>query len=92
SATANLLVPIAVTLAGSGAVAVSPALAAVVIAGGCSLAMALPVSTPPNAVAYATGVVSARDLLAIGAVVGLVGGALVAGLAPPVWEALGLLP
>ncbi|MDY7099808.1 MAG: DASS family sodium-coupled anion symporter [Actinomycetota bacterium] len=92
SATANLLIPIGVTLAVSGAVDLEPAFAGVVIAVACSLAMALPVSTPPNAVAYATGMVETRDLAAVGLVVGAVGSLLVIFVAPPLWDALGLLP
>lgn len=92
SATANLLIPIGVSLAASSAIDLDPALAAVVIAVACSLAMALPVSTPPNAIAFATGAVETRDLARIGIVLGAIGAALVAFVAPPVWDALGLLP
>ena len=91
SATANLLVPIGLTVAASAAVAIDPVLAGVLIAVGCSLAMMLPVSTPPNAVAYATGSVKTTDMAAVGAVVGVVGLLVFVLLAPPVWEALGLL-
>lgn len=92
SATANLLVPIGVTLAVSGAIGIEPALAGVVIAVACSLAMALPVSTPPNAIAYATGMVTTRDLALVGAAVGTVGTGLLVTVAPAMWDALGLLP
>jgi sodium-dependent dicarboxylate transporter 2/3/5 len=81
-----------VSLAVSGAVDLEPALAAVIIAVACSLAMALPVSTPPNAVAYATGLVETRDLVFVGAATGAVGTLLVVFVAPPLWQALGLLP
>ena len=92
SATANLLIPIGVSLATAEAIDLDPALAAVVIAVACSLAMALPVSTPPNAIAFATGSVATRDLARTGIVLGAVGAVLVAFAAPPVWDALGLLP
>jgi sodium-dependent dicarboxylate transporter 2/3/5 len=92
SATANLLIPIGVTLAVSGTADLEPAFAAVIIAVACSLAMALPVSTPPNAIAYATGLVATRDQVVVGAAVGALGTVLVAFVAPPLWEALGLLP
>lgn len=39
----------------------------------CSLAMALPVSTPPNAMAYATGLLANRQLLQIGALISGIG-------------------
>ncbi len=92
SATANLLIPIGVSLALSAGVDIEPALAGVVIAIACSLAMALPVSTPPNAVAYATGFVETKDLAIVGLIVGLVGVTLLVLVAPPVWHALDLLP
>jgi len=92
SATANLLIPIGVSLATAEAIDLDPALAAVVIAVACSMAMALPVSTPPNAIAFATGAVTTRDLARTGIVLGAVGAVLVAFVLPPLWEALGLLP
>ena len=91
SATANLVVPIGVSLATSAAVDLDPLLAGVIIAMSCSLAMALPISTPPNAIAYASGLVETKDLAVVGAVVGAVGLVLVLYVAPPVWEAVGLL-
>ena len=91
SATANLVVPIGVSLATSAAVDLDPLLAGIIIAMSCSLAMSLPISTPPNAIAYASGHVETRDLAIIGAGVGVLGLVLVVYVAPPVWEAVGLL-
>jgi solute carrier family 13 (sodium-dependent dicarboxylate transporter), member 2/3/5 len=91
SATANLLIPIGLVVASSAAVAIDPLLAGILIAMGCSLAMALPISTPPNAIAYATGQVSTTHMALIGGIVAVVGLATFAYLAPPVWRALGLL-
>lgn len=91
SATANLLVPIGISLAASEAVDLDPLVAGLVIALACSLAMALPVSTPPNAVAYASGDIRTGDLARVGLVVGAVGVLLVIFVAPPVWRAVGLL-
>ncbi len=45
-----------------------------------SLGMSLPISTPPNALAHATGVITTKDLIKIGVVLGLVGFALLMGL------------
>lgn len=92
SAVANLLVPIGITLASSPAVALSPLLAGTLIAVGCSLAMALPVSTPPNSVAYATGAIRTKDLARVGLPVGLAGAALIAVVGPLWWDLLGMLP
>jgi sodium-dependent dicarboxylate transporter 2/3/5 len=41
------------------------------IALGCSAAMALPISTPPNAIAFASGRVTGRDFLMPGLIAGL---------------------
>lgn len=90
SATANLLVPIGLTLAMSDAVAVDPLLAGIIIAVGCSLAMALPISTPPNAIAYATGAVRTKDLAVVGLLVGAIGLVLFLAVAPLWWNLLGI--
>jgi sodium-dependent dicarboxylate transporter 2/3/5 len=58
SATANLLIPIAI-----GVSAVEPRTGAVVIALASSAAMILPISTPPNAIAYGSGFVNVRDMM-----------------------------
>ena len=89
SATANLLVPLALTLATT--LPIDATAVGVVVALACSLAMALPISTPPNAVAYATGEVSTRQMATSGLVIGGAGAALVAFVLPTVWDGLGLL-
>src|SRR5690606_32047988 len=91
SATANLVAPIGIGIAASGVVDLAPLLVGVIIAMTCSLAMALPISTPPNAVAYASGQVETRDMARVGLIVGAVGIVVVAGVAPPIWQALGLV-
>ena len=91
SATANLLIPIGISLALSDAVDLDPLLVGLLIALSCSLAMALPVSTPPNAVAYASGEIETKDMAIIGLLVGAVGIVLVVFVMPPIWEGLGLL-
>ncbi len=47
--------------------------AGVAVALGASLAMGLPVSTPPNAVSFAAGGLTVRDFLRMGVIVGVVG-------------------
>lgn len=69
TATANLLVPMALAL-GDPALAAPCALAT---AFGSSLAVGLPVSTPPVLLAHATGFVKPGELAMIGVVVGVVG-------------------
>lgn len=46
------------------------------IAVSASLAMMLPISTPPNALAHATGMVRQRDMEKVGVLIGIVGLAL----------------
>ncbi len=91
SATANLMVPIGISLALSDAVDLEPLLAGLLLALSCSLAMALPVSTPPNAVAYASGEIETRDMATVGIIVGVIGIVLVVFVMPPIWNGLGLL-
>ncbi len=91
SATANLMAPIGISLAVSDVVDLDPLLAGLLIAMACSLAMALPVSTPPNAVAYASGAIDSKDLAIVGIMIGALGLVLVVFVMPPIWRALGLL-
>lgn len=77
TATANLLVPIVLALA---LTVPERAQLAVLCALGCSFAMAMPVSTPPNAIAFATGEVRASSLLKLGGLVSIFsGGVLIVG-------------
>ncbi len=91
SATANLLAPVGISLALSDAVDLDPLLAGLLIAMACSLAMALPVSTPPNAVAYASGSIETKDMATVGLIIGGLGLAMVVFVMPPIWRAVGLL-
>ncbi|WP_084127381.1 DASS family sodium-coupled anion symporter [Demequina sp. NBRC 110054] len=76
TATAALLLPLVAAMGASlpaladvgGAL---PALLMTTFA--CSLAMALPVSTPPNSLAYSTGKVTTMDMVRVGVPLGVVG-------------------
>lgn len=80
TATANLLMPILGALAVGMKDAIEPYGGAVTmlvgVAVASSLAMAMPISTPPNALAHATGVTEQKDLAKIGIPVGVLGIAL----------------
>jgi len=66
TAAANILVPIGLVVgAGSEAATVIP------LAIGASAAMCLPISTPPNAIAYGTGQVTSKDMIQGGIWIGL---------------------
>jgi sodium-dependent dicarboxylate transporter 2/3/5 len=64
TATANLLIPIFLALAGS--TSAHPALPAVAAMLGCSLAFCLPVATPPNAIVYGSGLVPLPQMIRLG--------------------------
>ncbi len=76
TATANLMLPVIsalgaslpsiIPLGGSKMLILTATLAA-------SLAMALPISTPPNAMAHGTGEITTRDMIIPGLIVGIVG-------------------
>ncbi len=65
---ANLMIPIVTSFA-----VLSPQLGAVVVAFACSLAMSLPISTPPNALAFATREITTQELARYGTLVSAVG-------------------
>jgi len=74
SATANLLLPIAV-----GVSAVEPAATAAVVAIAASAAMILPISTPPNAIAYGSGFINVKDMARAGGIITVVAIPIIAG-------------
>jgi solute carrier family 13 (sodium-dependent dicarboxylate transporter), member 2/3/5 len=68
TAAANLIIPIAMVTSGA-----NPLQLAVLVAFACSFAMALPISTPPNAIAFASGKISSRDMLMAGGIISVIG-------------------
>lgn len=72
TAAANLLMPIAVAVSVS-MIGVSIEVVLVVVAFAASLGMILPVSTPPNSLAYATGHIAVADMAKVGLILGLTG-------------------
>jgi solute carrier family 13 (sodium-dependent dicarboxylate transporter), member 2/3/5 len=71
SAATNLLAPMAVAVATS--TQSGPVAAVAFVALGSSLAMSMPISTPPNAIAYASGVLQTKHMAIAGAIIGIVG-------------------
>lgn len=90
SATANLIIPLAISF--SGAIGLDPGMIALVLALAASLGMSMPISTPPNAIAYSTGQVPLRAMAIVGLVVGVTGAMLLTFVMPSLWQAAGLLP
>ncbi|WP_220719101.1 SLC13 family permease [Agarivorans litoreus] len=79
TATANLIMPIAAAVATSlhgldGDGGITTLL--IIVALSASLGMMLPVSTPPNALAYSTGFIETKDLIKVGGIIGCTGLAL----------------
>ncbi|TCI04645.1 SLC13/DASS family transporter [Corallincola luteus] len=76
TATANLLMPIAAamatTLSASGQLE-DVRLLLIIVAMSASMGMVLPVSTPPNALAYASGKISNGDMAKVGVIVSSLG-------------------
>ena len=76
TATANLLLPImaalGTSLAGLGDIGGGQMLV-IGTTFACSLAMAMPISTPPNALAHATGMLDTRQMAISGSIIGVIG-------------------
>ncbi|WP_114788018.1 SLC13 family permease [Vibrio tetraodonis] len=76
TATANLLMPIAAAIGTSmdnlTSIGGLQGLM-VVVAFSASLGMILPVSTPPNSLAYSTGLIESKDMAKVGAILGILG-------------------
>jgi sodium-dependent dicarboxylate transporter 2/3/5 len=84
SATAALLIPILIVVAmgmsdpsaanNSAFMALGGAHAMIIFVATCaSIAMVLPISTPPNAIASSTGMVQTKDMAKVGIIIGLIG-------------------
>lgn len=71
TASAGILLPIAIGLGDTGGI--SPVILAVVVGFATSLDFMLPVGTPPNAIAYSTGVVKMREMIKVGVVLDVIG-------------------
>ena len=72
TAAANILIPVGIASGLESGGGVEAATFAVAMALSASAAMCLPISTPPNALAYASGKVKTSDFLVPGLIVGLV--------------------
>jgi sodium-dependent dicarboxylate transporter 2/3/5 len=80
TAVASMLVPVAV-VAAAASTSVDVRTFVVVTAFVASLSMALPMSTPPNAMAHGTGEVTSRDFAQTGGLIGIAGVVLIVSLA-----------
>ncbi len=73
--TATLLIPLAISMSLSGIAGegFNLVLTSLLIGSACNMAMMLPISTPPNAIAMSTGYISTTDMIKIGIVIGITG-------------------
>ncbi len=73
--TATLLIPLAVSMgtSGVGGEGFSLIITSLVIGAACNMAMLLPISTPPNAIAMSTGYIKTPDMVKVGIIIGIVG-------------------
>ncbi len=88
SAAANLLAPMAVAIATS--TDSGPVATVAYVAMACSLAMSMPISTPPNAIAYASGAIRTGDMAKGGLIIGFIGIAAIYLLLPHLVRLAGL--
>ncbi len=77
TAAANMLVPVILTICAAGGVNPVPPVFGVAL--GTSMAFMLPISTPPNAIIYGTGLVRITEMMRFGLVVDLIGGVVLFG-------------
>ncbi|MEM6821836.1 MAG: DASS family sodium-coupled anion symporter [Verrucomicrobiota bacterium] len=67
TAASNMMIPMIVVVAG-----ISPVMGAFAVAVSASLAMSLPISTPPNAIVYSTRSIQSKDLVSTGSLISIV--------------------
>lgn len=89
SATANLLIPLGLSF--SAVIGIDVVMLAVILAISTSLGMSMPISTPPNAIAYSTGVVPLKSMAIAGMLIGGIGAALLVFVMPWFWELTGII-
>lgn len=76
TAATTILIPVALSLLGVFGYDVNPVILPIVIGLSASCALFLPVSTPPNAIAFSTGLIQQSEFRLGGIVIGLLGPAL----------------
>ncbi|MFC1851522.1 SLC13 family permease [candidate division CSSED10-310 bacterium] len=64
---ANLIIPLVTSMA-----VINPKMGAIAVAFACSVAMSLPISTPPNAIAFATHAIETKDMAKYGTLFSLI--------------------
>lgn len=83
TASAALLIPIFISIA--QAVDMNPLGLSMIIGLGASCAFMLPVATPPNAIAYGTGMISQRDMVRAGMILNIIATIFIASIGYYFW-------
>lgn len=83
TATAGLVIPLVMSLQFQGSFLVSLVLALALM---CSMAMALPVTTPPNAIAFSSRVLKTKDMMVAGGIMSLIGLVIIIVFGPFYWN------
>jgi sodium-dependent dicarboxylate transporter 2/3/5 len=89
TATAAMLVPLAIPLA--GVLGMDPVLVVVVVAIASSIDFALVIGTPPTMIAYSTRLYTTREIFRAGILLDLIGIVILVTAVVGIWYALGLL-
>lgn len=89
TASASILVPVVIGVA--EVAGVSPVAPVLGVALGASLGFMMPVSTPPNAIVYGSGLVPPRDMMKAGLIIDLVGFAITFGCLRLILPLMGLV-
>ena len=82
TATAGLVIPLVMAVDANQGMLTSLVIA---VAMSCSLAMALPVTTPPNAIAFSSGAIKSKDMMLAGGIMTLFGISVALLLGPSYW-------
>lgn len=83
TATAGLIIPLVMSLEFSGNLLITIVVA---LAMACSMAMALPVTTPPNAIAFSSRAINSKDMMVAGGIMTVFGIITVIALGSHYWE------
>lgn len=86
TATANLLIPVVLGMSLGSVTGIL-----IAIAFSCTMAMPLPISTPPNALAFSSQQLTVRQMLVPGTCIMVIGVALMVVLGIPLWRLVGFL-
>ena len=83
TATAGLVIPLVIALGANDQLLIS---LVVGLAMACSMAMALPVTTPPNAIAFSSRAIASKDMMLAGGIITIAGVVTVLIFGPSYWK------